>query len=422
MGLPNSLSDDAERFGEAALGPILAEFCQRLWLFERFLPDSDDAALLFCARGGLRLKLAYERFLARTGLPARLQAEPLMVSRLVAARSALIPPRESVLDELGREFAGRPMGEVAAALAQRDDLALPPAWGELFRADRFTALLAVEEPGASALREAIAVQDARFRAHLATRLAGRRHAILVDTGLYGSTVRLLGEGIPDLRWSSLQFARSNYKRLATPHFGRTLGVSVESDVYKPWDVRSSALRFWHLIEAALEPELPSVRIFEPPRGEEAPRSNLEIEDWQSRVAPHSRGLFSGALAYIDSLTPADLHRVADEAALGWRLFKSCIVWPDARAVAALGLADRSHDFGRIGHVAQFARPDAGNLALIRSSLWREGALAGHYPTFGRLGLLLLEMAYAGRSLRREAASWRRARLGSRRPTPRPRAS
>lgn len=397
-----SPTDDAERFGRAALGPLLAEFYQRLWLFERFLPD--DAVLLFCARGGLRLKLAYERFLARTGLPARLPAEVLMVSRLVAARTALAPPQDGVLDELGREFAGRPMREIAAALAQREDLALPPAWHEPFRAERFTALLAAEDPGATALRAAIAVQDARFRAHLAARLGGRGHAVLVDSGLYGSTVRLLGEGIPELRWSSLQFARSNYKRLATPHFTRTVGVSVESDGYKPWDARSSALRFWQLIEAVLEPDLPSVRVFEAARGEAPPRSNLEVTDWQARVAPRSRGLFGGALDYIDGLSPSDLHRIPDEAARGWRLFKSWVVWPDLRAVAALSLDERSRDFGRVERVAQFARPQTKGLIFLHDSLWREGALVSRYPTFARLALVMLELAHAGRSLARAPSS------------------
>lgn len=396
-----SLPDDAETFGRAALGPILAEFCQRLWLFERFLPDVDDAALLFCARGGLRLKLVYERFLARTGLPELLPAEALMVSRLVAARSALTPPRQGVLDELGREFAGCPMHEVATALSQREDLKLPTAWQEPFRANRFATLLAADDPGTTALRAAVAAQDACFRVHLAARLGGRRHAVLVDTGLYGSTVRLLWEGIPELRWSSLQFARSNYKQLATPHFTRTVGVSVESDGYKPWDASSAALRFWHLIEAVLEPDLPSVRLFEAAQGAVPPRSNLEIADWQSRVAPQSRGLFSGALGYINDLTPGDLHRIPDEAVRGWRLFKNWVVWPNSRVIAALGLSDRSRDFGRAESVAQFAGSDVASLTMLRDSLWREGALASRYPTFGHLGLLLLEVAHAGRSLGRE---------------------
>ncbi|WP_026597333.1 hypothetical protein [Methylobacterium sp. 77] len=399
---------DAEQFGRAALGPILAEFCQRLWLFERFLPEPGDAALLFCARGGLRLKLVYERFLARTGLPARLPAEALMVSRLVAARTAVAPPRDGVLAELGREFAGRPMGEAASALAQCDDLDLPPSWQAPFRASSFATLICAQEPGASALRQAVALQDSRFRAHLAACMAGRRHGILVDTGLYGSTVRMLREGVPEMRWSGLQFARSNYKRFAAPHFDCTLGVSVESDVYKPWEVRTSALRFWQLIEAVLEPDLPSVRVFAAAREGEPPKSNLQVADWQSRVAPREAGLFDAALSYIDDLTAADLRRLPDEAARGWRLFKRRVVWPDRQAVTSLALEDRSRDFGRLDQVAQFAAPAASSLQQIRNSLWREGAVMRGFPRMGYLGLMMIELAHLGRSLKHEALAMRRA--------------
>lgn len=395
---------DAETFGREALGPILAEFCQRLWLSERFLPDAEDATLLFCARGGLRLMRVYERFLARTGLPARIPAAPLMVSRLVAARAALDPPGAGVLAELGREFSGRPMAEVAAALAQRDDLPLPAAWQAPFAAERFAALIAADAPGAAALRAAVAEQHARFRRHLEACTGGRRHGLLVDTGLYGSTVRLLREGMPERRWSGLQFARSNYKRLPTPHFDCTLGLSVESDGYRAWDARTAALRFWQLIEAALEPDLPSVRLFSEDGA--VPRANLQVAGWEARIGPEEPGLFSGALAHIESLGRQDVHRIPAEAARGWRVFKRAVVWPDARMVAALELADRSRDFGRLDTVAQFAGP-GGALAQIRDSLWREGALVRRFPRAGRAGLALIELTHAARALRRPAEALRR---------------
>ncbi|MET3782512.1 hypothetical protein [Methylobacterium radiotolerans] len=158
------------------------------------------------------------------------------------------------------------MSEIAAALAQRDDLALPASWDAPFQDATFAALLAGNEPGVARLHAAVAQQDACFRAHLDACAGPARHCVLVDTGLYGSTVRMLQEGLPERTWSGLQFARCNYKRLATPHFRRTLGLSVESDWYKPWDARTSVLRFWHLIEACLEPgpaERPHLRAARP---------------------------------------------------------------------------------------------------------------------------------------------------------------
>ncbi|WCS24351.1 glycosyltransferase [Methylobacterium sp. NMS14P] len=402
----DSARDDAVVFGQRVLGPILAEFCLRLWLVERFLAP-DRSVLLFCARGGLRLQLVYERFLSRTGLPPNLPHAALMVSRLVAARTAFDPPSPGVLSELGREFSGRSMAEIAAALAQRDDLALPASWDAPFEEATFTALLAGNEPGVARLRAAVVQQDARFRAHLDACAGPARHCVLVDTGLYGSTVRMLQEGIPERTWSGLQFARCNYKRLATPHFRRTLGLSVESDWYKPWDARTSVLRFWHLIEACLEPDLPSVRTFSQPDPGSPPRANLQEEGWEARVAPARPDLFTGVLAHIERLRFEHVVTIPDDAARAWTDLKAAIIWPDDRAVATLSLGSRSRDFGRIELSAQYAAPRPSRpVQQIRDSLWREGALLRCFPRIGRFLLPVIEAVYAGRALHREALSRR----------------
>ena len=411
MTVSDSDRREAETFGRVALGPILAEFCLRLWLFERFL-QGDDAVLLFCARGGLRLRLAYERFLSRTELPQRLPHADLMVSRLVAARTALDPPSPGVLSELEREFHGQSMVEIAAALAQRDDLDLSPHWHAPFEKTVFTSLLAGNEPGVVMLRRAVAEQDALFRAHLAACSGDRRHGVLVDTGLYGSTVRILQEGIPDRQWSGLQFARCNYKRLPTPHFARTLGLSVESDWYKPWETRTAALRFWQLIEACLEPDLPSVRTFTAGADGAPPRANLQTAGWESRIGPDQPSLFAGVLTYIDGLSPEALNRVPEDAARAWRHLKEAVVWPSPQAVATLSLGHRSRDFGRTELRAQFAGPgSASPLKQIRESLWREGAIIRSFPRIGRLALQLIELIYAGRALRLQMRALRQREPG-----------
>ncbi|GAN48540.1 glycosyltransferase [Methylobacterium radiotolerans] len=396
--------DDAVAFGQRVLGPILAEFCLRLWLVERFLAP-DRTVLLFCARGGLRLQLVYARFLRQTGLPQNLPHASLMVSRLVAARTAFDPPSPGVLSELGREFSGRSMSEIAAALAQRDDLALPASWDAPFQDATFAALLAGNEPGVARLHAAVAQQDACFRAHLDACAGPARHCVLVDTGLYGSTVRMLQEGLPERTWSGLQFARCNYKRLATPHFRRTLGLSVESDWYKPWDARTSVLRFWHLIEACLEPDLPSVRTFAQPVPGSPPRANLQEDGWEARIASTRPDLFTGVLAHIDRLGSESVAAIPDDAARAWTALKKAVIWPDDRAVSTLSLGGRSRDFGRVELSAQYAAPRPTRpVQQIRDSLWREGALLRCFPRAGRLLLPVIEAVYAGRAVHREATS------------------
>ncbi len=381
----------AHAFGYKVLGPILTEYLSRLWQFQNSLPRPEEASLLFCARGGLRLQELYQRFLLRTGLDESVPSDALMVSRLVAARMVALNPTQALLDELGREFHGQSMAQVAACLAQAGDLDLSGAWNEPYRADKFVALLSE----AQHLRALIADQNALFRAHLDARSRGKQTLILSDTGLYGSTVRLLRDAIPERNWLSLQFARSNYKAYPAPHFDVTVGLSVERDIYAPWDLRSCVLRFWHLIESVLEPELPSVRSFASSGGEV--RANLEVDDWRARIVPREPCLFSGAMAYVDALTPERLRVLDTEAVRGWQRLRRTLLWPRQADLAVLTLGDRSHDFGRRDGVAQFARKD-GTPSRLRASLWREGALIRLYPRVGVAALPFVEVVHVLRAL------------------------
>jgi hypothetical protein len=397
--MSEDLGSRRQVFGYEVFGPIMAEFCQRLWLYDRFTPDPEDRVLLFCARGGLRLQSIYERFIQRMHLKTRIESRSFMVSRLVAARAGFADPGAGLQAELEREFSGRPMSEVANALAQ-EDLEFPEAWHQPFNLQAFTGLLRSGDFEAEHVKAKVANQDRMFRLYLADILQGRKQAILCDTGLYGSTLRLLSEGIPEIRWSCVQFARCNYKGLPTPHFGRTHGLSVQSDGYVPWDPRTSTLRFWQLIEAMLEPPLQSVRSFEFPHGDETPRCNLEVDGWNEQLGPGKPDIYSGALAYIDDLSPKALPNIERYAAGAWRNLKRAIIWPDEDMVAVLELGDRSRDFGRLEQVAQFAPTGevTTKRAAVSASLWREGAIRRIYPAFGGAWLVGLEVMYTLRAM------------------------
>jgi hypothetical protein len=397
--MTKDLGSRRQVFGYEVFGPIMAEFCQRLWLYDRFTPDPKDRILLFCARGGLRLQLIYEHFVHRMRLKTRIESQSFMVSRLVAARTGFANPGPGLQAELEREFSGRPMSEVANALAQ-EGLVFPEAWHQPFDLQAFTRLLQSGDFEAEHVKARVANQDRMFRLYLGAILQGRKQAILCDTGLYGSTLRLLSEGIPEIRWSCVQFARCNYKGLPTPHFDRTHGLSVQSDGYVPWDPRSATLRFWQLIEATLEPPLSSVRSFEFPHGLETPRCNLEIDGWRDYLASRKADIYSGAFAYIDDLSPKELPYVEHHAAGAWRNLKRAVIWPDDDIVAVLEIDDRSRDFGRQELVAQFAptMDVTAKRAVISASLWREGAIRKLSPAFGGAWLLAVELLYTLRAV------------------------
>jgi hypothetical protein len=393
--------------GRDILGPILAEFALRLWTYLRNVPQPEKTRLLFCARGGLRLRLIYERFLARTGLTSAVSFDDLMVSRIVAARGALLKRSPAACEEITREFQGDSLksladalvGEpVSAGVAGLTNQTLDAAEG----AKVLAALLFERDGGLTGVGERVQTQHRRFLGHLSAQSGPSSRIILCDTGLYGSTIRMLEHGVPHVSWTCVLFARSNYKGFDTAHFARTCGLSVERDGYSPIDTRSAALRYWQLFEELLEPALPSVRRFDAAAG--TIRSNLEIDGWEAAVSHDPQGLFCAALAYLDALPEQGFAEVIyGDAERAWRGLHRLVVWPTPDDARQLMVGQRSRDFGRSDDVAGLSSKRGGGIsdrvASMRGSLWREGAVAIDFPTMRLLILLALQSFHILRFLR-----------------------
>lgn len=401
-------------FGRDVLGPIVAEFCLRLWSLGSLMNDRDDFALLFCARGGLRLKLAYERFLVSSQLASPLHVAPLMVSRLVAIRPALMRTVEEDLDSLlpaagaalTYEFPRATIADVARAMTGFDPGHSTTDWDNSFSSPEFARML--KHSDGRMVVEALAEQASLFKEHLHCVLGDRRHAVLVDTGLYGTTMQLLAEGVPAIDFSSALLARSNYRRGPgggkAAHHSKVYGLSVESDGYSMLRRRSSMLRYWHFIEWLFEPDLSSVRSFRRQGGEV--RSNLEEAGWAEKIFPSGGSAFEGVLDYIDGLPSGPAERIVQDAHPAWGHFRQAIVWPNRADGYALSMGSRSNDFG--SDVTWTARSWQGPLASLRgSSPWREGEIA-RSGTAARLPLLAaIEVAYNFRRLKHGAVRrWR----------------
>jgi len=195
----------------------------------------------------------------------------------------------------------------------------------------------------------------------------------------------------------VQFARANYKRLAAPHFREVIGIATQDNRYSPFNSHTSVLRYWHLIEATLEPSLPSVQSFT--RVDGVARSNLEIDGWSQRIGPAQGEIFAGVLDYIGALRPADATvRVMTDVEIAFRRLHRAIVWPTRNDARLLDFPPRSVDFGKDGHVPVIAR-GRGLLQAVRTSEWREGAIAEMALQPLRLPLLAgVEAAYTARWL------------------------
>jgi len=389
-----------ERFGREILGPITGEFCLRLWAFGSMLEQPGNTAMLFCARGGLRLMLAYERFISITNLDSPTRVAGLMISRVVAIKPAILQTIEagvlppSVAATLMYEFSGHSLRAVVRAMSGSDPGALP-SMAHKFTPERFASFLLAPE-GAEA-RDAIKQQTTLFRDHLAHVLNGRRHALLVDTGLFGTTLQFLTEGIPDLDFSSALIARSSYgrRRLDPQQAKKIIGLSVDIDGYSPLQPRSAILRYWHMIESTFEPELPSVQSFS--RVNDKPVSNLEIPGWRDRLQPAPGSIFAGVMDYLANLPRGDASAVLADTNRAWKQLRRAVVWPDAIHATMLNAGTRGNDFGTETTSAS-ARPWKGPIDALRGpALWREGDIARSKT---RLRLPLLAAIEAGYGARR----------------------
>jgi hypothetical protein len=368
----------------------------------------DDTALLFCARGGLRMQLAYERFLASSGLPSPAHVAPLMVSRVVAIRPALV----RTIDERGDtllpatattltyEFPRATLTEVARAMTGVAPAeSTPGTWDAPFTPRGFAALL--HHPDGHPVADVLTTQSVLFDRHLREALDGRRHAVIVDTGLYGTTGSLLAEGLPDVHVSSALIARTFRPG---PRTAATFGLSLEADGYSPVRRRTALLRYWHFVEWLFEPDLASVRSFTDDAGRV--RSNLEVDGWQERLAPERGSAFAGVLDYLDALPAGPANRVLIDADRAWTQFHRAVVWPTQDHGHALAVGRRSHDFGTDD--IWDARPWQGPIAALRgSSMWRGGEIARSGSALRVPLLAVVEGGYGVRHLRRTLERVRR---------------
>jgi hypothetical protein len=382
-------------FGREVLGPIFAEFALRLWAYLSSPERSNETALLFCARGGLRLRFLYQRSLATSGLDSPVYTDSLKVPRVVAVRPALIRSANSSFQQKAYGFSGNSLCELAKAISRLDPIVAGEPTEVWDRPYTRAGLIDIfhSEAGRSILN-AIQVQAERFKTHMHLWSGGRPRIVLCDTGLFGSMMQHLEHGIPGVACSSCLFARATYKHLPAPHFARTIGISMEADQYSPLHARTAVLRYWHLIKSVLEPALPSVVHFDDSTG--ALRSNLEIEDWQSRVAPAPRSIFAAVVAYFGAMPAGSAwSRIITDAQTAWRVLRRTIVWPPSADAESLDAGLRSDDYGSDRSFWIQSEPN-GVLSALRSRLWREGKVARISTNLRPLLQLGIETGYGAR--------------------------
>jgi hypothetical protein len=350
-----------------------------IWLYVDQAAQSKAVATLFCARGGIGIHAAFEHVITKLELPAPSRRANIMISRIVAVRAAILSRSLSARDEFTREFQGATIGDAIAAIG--DNALQTPASlaNRQFCFDTFLDYLFSPE-GAELLADLVS-QNALFERHLSEIAGPADRIILCDTGLYGSTQRLLASTHRSVPIETIHFARANYKRMGEEHFACVAGLLVEQNGYTPQRPQSAILRYWHLIEALFEPAIPSVRRFcLAPTGEITADCG-DIGNAHTNIASRSP-LMHGVMAYLDTLTRDAGAALLSNVPHAWRQVRRAIVQPGPHDLIALDVGPRSRDFGRTSCVSDANRSDADLAERIRDitkRLWREGAIAREFP-------------------------------------------
>ncbi len=389
-----------EEFGRIVMGPIIAQFCQMIWTYSAQAETTHTPVLLFCARGGVGIREAFERTLKTLNLPLNAKRENFLVSRLIAARAAIMARNSAASEELDREFKGDSFAKVANALGGRE-FNLPKEWDATFSGDAFFDLL-FGETGEEVLH-VIKTQNDLFKEHFYDIIQNCDRIILCDTGLYGSTQRLLSAGFPELPIETLHLARSNYKGHSEEHFPKVAGLMTEQNRYNSLEIQSCILRYWHVIEQLFEPDVASVRTFK--RNENgAVTANSGDLRFGSFSPEKGNAFLTGALSYLDTIPKGEGHRVFSDAEIAWHRLSLAISQPTVTELECLDLGERSADFGRSNKVEiitdQSEQNFAQKLASIKQNLWREGAISREFKVLKGPLLMGVNLAHFLRGARR----------------------
>lgn len=398
-----ALDQQQQQFGHAVLGPIASRFARDLILWTRASPLPDRTAVLFAARGGLRLQSIAESFAKQTGFSfGSARTAGLMVSRLAVMR-AFLGRTEAAMAEFCRYCENRNWQQVLGLLIP-DSARVDPGDLPMGPVDRsaITALLKNNNFLSERVRDEISSQEALLLSHLDEISAGRDHILFVDTGLFGSTFNVLAKGMPQWQTATLLMGRCFYRTPEAHHADRTFGLLFQSERVTIANPISAVLRHWYLIESLMEPDIASVTRYEgdPVTGRISPDSRETV--WIERIKERSNPIFDGLMNYLEELQPGDLVDVDRRAKTASFQLARMILMPNHQDVAILSIAPQEPSPGDEDIVRALKPIEGQNWQARFKSLsearWQEGQARLAFPGLASALLPIIAMARMARSL------------------------
>lgn len=365
------------------LGPVFYEFCCRLrWLTAGLSPEKE--ALLFMARGGLRLQYLFDLFLKVNDLEMPIRRMPLWISRFAAVKMTFAENPELAVANLVREFSICPCRILADALLpgavcpEKPQLTatLPPDLAEApVGRENVFRLFHADCPFSQALRRHFQEQHDISCAFFEKQFGAFGTLHLVDSGWFGSTVGSLQTGFPRWRWDGFFFGRWNYRNDVPWYFHDIIGLMIDAVGLKGKNPVDIFLEYHHLLESVLEPDLPSTEYYLPEG-----RSNAELPGWEARVegtGTEPDEMWEGVKAYFLSRPSVSLGACTKATAEVLKIWKRLLRYPTPAEARLLEVPPRSADFGKNAATPVFFAPMPPLRDRWRTtwSLWPAGAIA-----------------------------------------------
>jgi hypothetical protein len=407
-------------FGKNILGPILHDFCARLWLYQLSCRRENPAAL-YIARGGIRLRYLYELFLRSSGRGSACAGKDFFISRVAAAKGCLQKDFDYVARHLAREYFDLTVGGMLKALLPREDLRLPADLsGRPAGFQEFDRLYHSPDPRGETIRGYFAEQAALLASYIRRMAGGKTSVLLIDTGWTATTQAMLMRAFPEITWTGLYFGRWDYRKQSPWHFGSVIGISVDGAGYDPLAPRTALFHHHHLIEAPLEPAIPSVEEYVRDERTGEAVSDAEKNSEISAEPDDSDTHYSGIIEYFMSVPGRKTFlAISKDAEAAYERLPAMILRPSRREFRDLLVDDRSADYGRgnSNPILCVDPPGAGlvNKSLrIRRSLWKEGQIVFEFPAASWFLLRLLYAAFFSAALAAKAMKLARRSIPGRR--------
>ncbi|MAQ66599.1 MAG: glycosyl transferase [Sphingomonadaceae bacterium] len=379
-------ADLARTIGYDLLGPVVHRWLLGLEQHIAFF-EEEDAAFLFCARAGVRIKELYEIYLEGRGRVLPDNSEIFWISRLALCKGLYNQVPERAASIIAQEYSNQPIRDVVKGLLRHDPARL--AVGDLETRDleafanNFPGWLKSRSPLARSTLDYLNASSKAFTAQLDDLLGESEKAVLIDSGWQGTGQSLLHHAHKNIDWHGLYFGRiltSAHDRAITD---RVIGLLFQNDVYDPDRPESAFVLHRHLIETLLEPNGPSIEEIVGGPTDQKAREQIQANE-NALARPEHDSLYILVREYISNNASIDLTEIISRHQKAMPQLARILTMPTREEALSLFAKDRSADFGKDLEVpVLFRETEAKKLPgwlqtrddRIQHSLWPQGQIA-----------------------------------------------